>query len=61
MGELLTISEAAKLMHVSRETIYAWIRKGKIIPVRTPSGTLRINETQLIIPFSSDTDLKDDK
>ena len=49
MKELLTISEAANKMRVSRETIYAWIRKGKILPVQTPSGRLRIDEAQLII------------
>ena len=49
MGELLTITEAAKRIHVSRETIYAWIRAGKLKPVRIPSGRYRIPEEQLII------------
>ena len=61
MGELLTIIEAAKKMHVSRETIYAWIRKGKIRPIRTPSGTFRIDEGQLIIPFSPNNKLEGSK
>lgn len=51
MAELLTITEAAKKMHVSRETIYAWIRSGKVKPFRTPGGTYRIPEEQLIIPI----------
>ncbi len=50
MTELLKIPEAAKKMHVSRETIYAWIREGKIQPVRTPGGRYRIPEEQLIKP-----------
>jgi len=49
MDELLTITEAAKRIHVSRETIYAWIRQGKLRPVRIPSGRFRIPEEQLII------------
>jgi len=49
MNELLTISEAANKMHVSRETIYAWIRKGKIKPIGIPSGRLRIPVEQLSI------------
>ena len=50
MAELLTITEAAKKMHVSRETVYAWIRSNKIKPVRTPGGRYRISEEQLTIP-----------
>jgi len=47
--ELLTITEAAEKMHVSRETIYAWIRSSKIKPVKTPGNRLRIPEEQLTI------------
>lgn len=61
MGELLTISEAAKKMHVSRETIYAWIRKGKIKPIRTPSGTFRIPEELLIIEVPLSEPVSDSK
>ena len=49
MGELLTISEAAKRIHVSRQTIYTWIQEGRIKPVLTPGGRRRIPEEQLII------------
>ncbi len=49
-SELLTIPEAAEKMHVSRETIYAWIRENKIKPVKTPGGRYRISELQLIKP-----------
>ena len=55
MAELLTITEAAKKMHVSRETIYAWVRQGKVKPVRTPGGRYRIPEDQLIIPIEEHT------
>jgi len=49
MAELLTISEAAQRMHVSRQTIYTWIQEGWIKPVLTPGGRRRIPEDQLII------------
>lgn len=54
MAELLTITEAAKRVKVSRETIYAWIRTGKLIPVRTPGGRLRIPENELIKPVEKE-------
>jgi len=49
IAELLTISEAAERMHVSRQTIYTWIRESKLKPVLTPGGRTRIPEDQLII------------
>ena len=49
MPRLLTIKEAAGVMKVSRQTIYGWIKKGVLKPVRTPGGRLRIPEDQLII------------
>ena len=51
MAELLTISEAAKRMHVSRQTIYTWIGEGKIRTVLTPGGRRRISEDQLVVPY----------
>ena len=52
MGELLKITEAAERLHVARQTIYAWINAGKIQPIRTPGGRLRIPEEQLTMPVS---------
>lgn len=49
IAELLTISEAAERMHVSRQTIYTWIHEGSVKPVLTPGGRARIPEDQLII------------
>lgn len=49
IAELLTISEAAERMHVSRQTIYTWIHEGKAKTVLTPGGRTRIPEDQLII------------
>ena len=49
MDNLLTIIEAAKKMNVSRQTIYSWIKKGAINPIRTPGGRYRIPEEQLTV------------
>lgn len=49
IAELLTINEAAEKMHVTRQTIYTWINSGRILPVITPGGRLRIPEEQLIL------------
>ena len=49
IAELLTINEAARKMHVTRQTIYAWISNGRILPVTTPGGRFRIPEEQLIL------------
>ncbi len=48
-AELLTIIEAAERIRVSRQTIYAWIKEGRVKPVKTPGGRLRIPEDQLVI------------
>lgn len=31
--ELLTVSDMAERCHVSRQTIYAWIAEGRLVPV----------------------------
>ncbi|MFC1986097.1 excisionase family DNA-binding protein [Chloroflexota bacterium] len=49
--ELLTITEAARRVGVSRETIYQWKKSGKIKAVKTPGGRYRIPEEQLTIPY----------
>ena len=50
--DLLTITEAAKRMGVSRQTIYTWIREGKVKPVWTPGGRPRVRANQLIVDQS---------
>ena len=47
MAELINIPEAARKMHVSRQTIYTWIGKGKIKAVRISGGKYRIPAQQL--------------
>lgn len=47
-NQLLTITEIARKMSVSRQTIYSWINNGQIKTIRTPGGRLRIPEDQLM-------------
>ncbi len=44
---LLRTGEAAKLLGVSRHSIYRWIEKGLIRAVRLPSGRYRIPESEV--------------
>lgn len=46
---LVTINEATQILKVTRQTIYLWIKSGKIKPVKIPGGRLRIPADQLII------------
>jgi excisionase family DNA binding protein len=48
MTTLFTIKETAGMMRVSRQTIYEWIKDGKLKPVKTPGGRFRIPEDQLV-------------
>jgi excisionase family DNA binding protein len=41
-GKLLTTTEAAKLLEVSRDTVARWIRLDQLPAVRLPSGQYRI-------------------
>ena len=52
MEEYISITEAAKMLHVSRETVYDWIRKGKVKPIKLPSGRLRIPKDELVRPLN---------
>lgn len=44
---LLTPTEAAAILRVSKSTIYRWIRAGKVPYIRLPSGDVRIDEAKL--------------
>jgi excisionase family DNA binding protein len=41
-GELLTVAEVAKRLHVSKQAVRRWIADGKIAAMRTPGGHYRI-------------------
>jgi excisionase family DNA binding protein len=43
----ISISDAARVAHVSRRTIYNWLKEGKLEMKRLVSGSPRINEESL--------------
>lgn len=48
--ELLTIAQAMARVHVSRRTIYNWMKLGKIQYERTAGGGVRIDADSLWRP-----------
>ena len=46
--KLLTVGEACQLLHVTKPTLYAWEKEGKISPLRTEGGHRRYNKTDLL-------------
>ena len=48
--EWITISEACRLVHVTRRTIYNWMDNGKLPFVRLPSDCRRIDASLLVKP-----------
>jgi putative resolvase len=47
-GRLHKPNEAAELLNVSRQTIWAWIKRGKIKAVKLPSGQYRIPDSEIV-------------
>lgn len=47
MDDLLTYTEAARLLSVSRATLYRMISRGDLVPVRLPVGGPRIRRADL--------------
>ncbi len=45
--DLLTTSQVAKPLNVSRQTIARWVRNGHIKAVRLPSGMIRIHPSEV--------------
>lgn len=39
--------EAAKMLGVSRHTVYAWIRKGKLKAYKTPGGRMMVSREEV--------------
>jgi len=45
---VLTVTEVATRLKVSRRTVYNWLRDGKLtVALRTPGGMIRIAEEDL--------------
>lgn len=55
----LTISEAAKYLHVSPNTLRRWDANGKLIAYRTPTNLRRYTRTQLEQAFTLPTQTED--
>jgi excisionase family DNA binding protein len=47
MDELLTVAEAAKLLKVTRHTVYRWIAEGRLPAVRYSPRVLRVMRSDL--------------
>jgi excisionase family DNA binding protein len=47
METLLKVTDAARALRVSSETVRRWVREGRIRAVQTPSGHLRISQDEI--------------
>lgn len=47
LGRLFTVEEAADLLRVETQTIYKWIREGKLTCIKLAGTTVRIREDDL--------------
>jgi excisionase family DNA binding protein len=41
-GRSVSLDQAAELLHVSRRTIYNWIKEGRLQTIRTLGGSQRV-------------------
>ena len=55
-GELLTLAEVAKILKVSRKTLYAWKAQGKIRFVKIAGSLIRIPRADLTALITRDGD-----
>jgi excisionase family DNA binding protein len=46
-GKAYKVSEAAKALNVTEDTVQRWIKKGKLKAIRLPSGQYRVSEVEL--------------
>jgi excisionase family DNA binding protein len=47
-GQLLTPKEVAAIFRVSPQTVTRWDNAGKLTSIRTPGGTRRYRQTQVL-------------
>lgn len=52
--EFLTIKEAIELADSSKSSVYRWIRSGRIVPHRLPSGLIRLKRSDVLRNMESD-------
>lgn len=48
LPELVSRSEAARLLGVHDDTIYRWARRGLLNPIKLPSGIARYRTSELL-------------
>ncbi len=46
--ELLTVSQAAELLQVHKNSIYRWVEEGALRGLRLPGGGLRFHRADLL-------------
>jgi len=46
--ELYKASEVAALLRLNTKTLYGWIKKGRALCIRTPSGGIRIRREEVL-------------
>ncbi len=46
--ELLTVKEVALTLNVQRQTVWNWVKKGKLPAVRLPSGRIRVRKEEIV-------------
>ncbi|MGO1400951.1 MAG: helix-turn-helix domain-containing protein [Flaviflexus sp.] len=46
-ARLLTTTDVAEILQVSRSTVLNWCRDGRILAIRLPSGQYRVPQTEL--------------
>lgn len=45
--ELLTVKQTAKVLGMSKCSVYRWVKRGWIAYVKLPNGTIRILQTSI--------------
>lgn len=46
MDPMLSVAEAAKIIGISTDTLYNWIRRGEVVSLRSPGGRMKVRESE---------------
>lgn len=47
LGKLYSVDKIAELLSVEEQTVYKWVREGKLRALKLAGTTLRVSETEL--------------
>lgn len=47
MNELLTVEEVSKILKVTKDQVYRWIKAGALDAIKLHSGTIRLTEDHI--------------